>query len=241
MNKAEDNYQIIRQLQDGRDFLLAMIEQNPALLKTAEPRIRELFRHEQNPCVVHGSKQRGISLVELIMFIVIVSVALAGILLVMNVTTKSSADPVIHKQALAIAESLLEEVELMPFTYCDPDDPTAATAVAATGGCAVAANEESTTIGPEAGETRYSAATPFDNVSDYHGFDSTVDGGIKDITNNAVAALSGYSASISVSASNLPNVTAGDALLIEVTVIGPDGTPVVVDGIRARYAPRTTP
>ncbi len=186
-------------------------------------------------------KQRGISLVELIMFIVIVSVALAGILLVMNVTTKSSADPVIHKQALAIAESLLEEVELMPFTYCDPDDANAASAVAATGGCAVAANEESTTIGPEAGETRYSAVTPFDNVSDYHGFDSTVDGGIKDITNNAVAALSGYSASISVSASNLPNVTAGDALLIAVTVTGPDGTPVVVDGIRARYAPRTTP
>ena len=43
MNKAEDNYQIIRQLQDGRDFLLAMIEQNPALLKTAEPRIRDLI------------------------------------------------------------------------------------------------------------------------------------------------------------------------------------------------------
>ena len=62
--------------------------------------------------------QRGISLIELIMFIVIVSVALAGILLVMNVTTKGSADPLVHKQALAIAESLLEEVELMPFTYC---------------------------------------------------------------------------------------------------------------------------
>ena len=43
MNKAEDNYQIIRQLQDGRDFLLTMLEQNPALLKTAEPRIRQLF------------------------------------------------------------------------------------------------------------------------------------------------------------------------------------------------------
>ena len=77
-------------------------------------------------CTRH--KQRGISLVELIMFIVIVSVALAGILLVMNVVTRSSADPLIHKQSLAIAESLLEEVELMPFTFCDPDDPDAALA-----------------------------------------------------------------------------------------------------------------
>ncbi len=75
-------------------------------------------------CTRH--RQLGISLIELIMFIVIVSVALAGILLVLNVTTKSSADPLVHKQALAIAESLLEEVELMPFTYCDPDDVNAA-------------------------------------------------------------------------------------------------------------------
>ncbi len=86
-----------------------------------------------------AGSQRGISLIELIMFIVIISVALAGILMVMNHVTRSSADPLIHKQALAIAESLLEEVELMPFTYCDPDDANAATAASAVvgaGGCA---------------------------------------------------------------------------------------------------------
>jgi len=54
MNKAEDNYQIIRQLQDGRDFLLTMLEQNPALLKTAEPRIRELFEYERGENVAQG-------------------------------------------------------------------------------------------------------------------------------------------------------------------------------------------
>src|SRR5512145_118066 len=73
-------------------------------------------------------QQRGVSLIELIMFIVIISVALTGILLVMNIVTRSSADPLVHKQALAIAESLLEEVELMPFTFCDPDDASAVTA-----------------------------------------------------------------------------------------------------------------
>ena len=240
----------LAQSEQMREFFIEMWKQNPNLAKQGGVRVQALLtplgrvdakEMGSEPSGMKMTKQRGISLVELIMFIVIVSVALAGILLVMNVTTRSSADPVIHKQALAIAESLLEEVELMPFTYCDPDDANAASAVAATGGCAVAANEESTTIGPEAGETRYSATTPFDNISDYHGFDSTADGGIKDITNNAVAALSGYSASISVSASNLPNVTAGDALLIAVMVTGPDGTPVVVDGVRTRYAPRTTP
>ncbi|OGQ50943.1 MAG: hypothetical protein A3J24_11275 [Deltaproteobacteria bacterium RIFCSPLOWO2_02_FULL_53_8] len=67
------------------------------------------------PALCTLSSERGISLVELIMFIVIVSVGLAGILLVMDVATKSSADPVIRKQALTIVESLLDEIELKSF------------------------------------------------------------------------------------------------------------------------------
>ena len=57
-------------------------------------------------------RQAGLSLIELVMFIVIVGVAVAGVLSVMNVTTRHSADPMIRKQAQAIAESLLEEIEL---------------------------------------------------------------------------------------------------------------------------------
>lgn len=71
---------------------------------------------------------RGLSLVELVVFIMIVSAAVAGIIGVIGVTTRASVDPLIHKQALAIAEAVLEEVQLQPFTYCDPDDPAAATA-----------------------------------------------------------------------------------------------------------------
>ena len=212
-------------------------------------------------------KQRGISLIELIMFIVIVSVALAGILLVMNVTTKGSADPLVHKQALAIAESLLEEVELMPFTYCDPDDPTAATATSATvgaGACTVKVEG----IGPEAAyanqapaETRYYSATaPFDNVNDYNGCqmntgtaspgcDTTGSLGIRDINNNAIGPATGYSASIAVAAltSAFSGIAALDVnstpqvLLITVTVTGSDNVPVVLEGIRTRYSPRGVP
>lgn len=65
---------------------------------------------------------RGLSLVELIVFIVIVSAAVAGIIGVISITTQSSADPVIRKQALAIAEAFLEEVQLQPFTLCDAND-----------------------------------------------------------------------------------------------------------------------
>lgn len=64
-------------------------------------------------------RQAGISLVELIVFIVIVSVGIVGILSVMNITTQHSADPMARKQALAAAESLIEEILLKDFA--DPD------------------------------------------------------------------------------------------------------------------------
>lgn len=185
-------------------------------------------------CTRH--KQRGISLIELIMFIVIVSVALAGILLVMNVTTKGSSDPLIHKQALAIAESLLEEVELMPFTYCDPDDPAAATANS-TADCTAPVGGE--VPGPETGETRYSATTPFDNVNDYNNFHMTAAGGIQDINNNTV--LTGYDALVTMTQPGLGGIAGAETWLIKVTVTGPDSVPVTLEGFRTRYSPRTVP
>ena len=77
----------------------------------------------------HSSRRKplGLSLVELIVFIVIVGAAIAGIIGVISITTQSSADPVIRKQALAIAEAFLEEVQLQPFTVCDADDTGGAT------------------------------------------------------------------------------------------------------------------
>ena len=243
----------LAQSEQMREFFIQVWKQNPALVKQGGVKVQNLMTQLEigdsqalspRPLIAARWKQSGISLIELIMFIVIVSVALAGILLVMNVTARSSADPLIHKQSLAIAESLLEEAALMPFTLCDPDDVNAASAVTAadcTGGAGGANDEGKLPLGPEAGETRYHAATPFDNVSDYNGFDSVTDGGIKDITGSVVAALSGYSATVTVAQQSAGGIAAAESLLITVSVTGPDGMPVVVDGVRTRYAPRTTP
>ena len=62
---------------------------------------------------------RGFSLIELVFFIVVVSVALAGVLQVMQVTTRASADPLVRKQALALAESILQEA--LQKAFADPD------------------------------------------------------------------------------------------------------------------------
>ena len=62
---------------------------------------------------------RGFTLIELILFMVVVAVALAGILQVMNVTVAASANPMVRKQAVALAESILEEILQKEFS--DPD------------------------------------------------------------------------------------------------------------------------
>ncbi len=179
-------------------------------------------------------RQRGLTVIELVMFIVVVGVGVAGILLALNLTTGKSADPLIRKQALAAAEALLEEIELMPFTYCDPDDANATTATSPAG-CATSPEG----LGPEGGETRTDAANPFDNVSDYHGFSMT---GIQDITGTPLAGLSSYSASVSIdNTAALSGVAAGEVLRIAVTVTAPNGEQITVDGYRTRHSPNATP
>ncbi len=250
MNKAEHNFRLLQEIEENRRFLLQVYVQNPELLKTADERIRPLLEPLPIWKSAASTSQRGVSLVELIMFIVIVSVALAGIMLVMNTTTRSSSDPLIHKQALAIAESLLEEVELMQFNLCDPNDPFASTAVTAadcTAGLDQNKGGGALTTPTPATENRWSATDPFDNVADYGGF--AMAAGICDITNTTatcttpIAGLANYQATVAITRSGLAlGLPADDAALrITVTVTEPNGTNMVVDGIRARYSPRALP
>ncbi|RKZ95685.1 MAG: pilus assembly protein MshD [Gammaproteobacteria bacterium] len=65
------------------------------------------------------SPQTGATLIELIITIVIISIALTGILSIVNLTSSHSADPMVQQQSIAIAESYLEEILLLP--VIDPD------------------------------------------------------------------------------------------------------------------------
>jgi MSHA pilin protein MshD len=61
-----------------------------------------------------AEKQTGATLIELIVSIVIISTALAGILGLVNLTVLHSADPLVQHQAITIAESYLEEITALP-------------------------------------------------------------------------------------------------------------------------------
>ena len=62
--------------------------------------------------------QRGMTLIELVVSIVVISVGLAGVLGVFNLVIRHSADPLLIKQTQAVADALLEEILLKDF--CDP-------------------------------------------------------------------------------------------------------------------------
>lgn len=87
--------------------------------------------------------QRGLTLIELIVFIVIVAIGVTGILSVLITTSAKSADPIVRKQGIAVAEAMLEEVLLKDFAN------------------------------PTGGYIPGSDRTQFDDVSDYDGWSQT--------------------------------------------------------------------
>lgn len=158
-------------------------------------------------------RQCGLTLIELIIFIVIVSVSLAGILLVMNVTVKSSADPMVRKQALAMADAIMDEVLAKDFS-----NPV--------GGF-------TETNGTCANRTQY------DDVSDYDCFKTSSANrisGTSTLGSTSIASLSAYSASVDVDATTSKlGLTGGTQVkTITVTVTG-SGQTIQLIGYRTNY------
>jgi len=136
-------------------------------------------------------RMRGFTLVEMVVAMVIIGVGLGGVLLTFNTVVKSSADPMIQKQMVAVAEELMEEILLKPHAI----GGTAPTNALAACGAA------------------QSVRAGFDDVRDYHLYQTT---GVCDVDGDAVAGLESYAVSVNVSSASWQGVA--DTLRIEVTV-----------------------
>lgn len=185
---------------------------------------------------------RGFSLIELIIFIMVVTIAVGGVLRIITLTTSNSVDPQLRKQALVIAASLLEEIELAHFTWCDPGDPNPPPPLP--GGCTAGYNE---VMGPEASNT----SRMYDNVNDYGSLSGAAVTYTTDAAGNPFPA--GYVAKVTITAetglgpvgSTISSSTTSigmNVLRVSVAVsYGSGGDSVVLDGIRTRYAPLWQP
>ena len=153
---------------------------------------------------------KGFTLIELIVAIVIIAIGIASFTLLMNTSTKNSVDPMVRQQANAVAQSYLEEILLKPF--CDPDITTDCPTNCTTGSTCSNATCTENTGGAEIRST-------FDDVCDYTGLPDNV---VRDQT-GANIGLTGYQVTVTVhddSEADLNGLTgaASQSLRVDVNV-----------------------
>jgi len=157
----------------------------------------------------------GVTLVELIVALVIMGVALAGVVAVYASTTRASADPVVVQQMQAIADNLMEEILMKPFAPLDP------------------ANDAPS-------YRQGGARVNYNDVRDYDGYGADGNGnpsaGIVDVEGNAITGLERYTVIVHVTSVKLTGMTNPDALRVTVTVgvagNPADPAPIVLTGWR---------
>ena len=150
----------------------------------------------------------GLTLPELILFIVVVSAGLAGVLSVLNLTAAKSSDPFPVKQAMAVAEAVTEEISLK--NYAKP-------------------------AGGFAGPWTQANRQYFDTVDDFDisNFTWPGDGIYTQTGSTALPGLAGYKVNqVSVAATTLNGVA---AKLITVQVSDPTGAIYQLSAYRTNY------
>lgn len=148
-------------------------------------------------------RSRGFTIPELLLFIVVVSVALTGVLAALNSTGARSSDPAQRKQAIAVAEAFIDEV--MTREFSNPDEYT--------------------------GISNQTNRPVFVDVDDFNGFSSNgiYTRGTAFIPGTLISGLEDYSVAIQVAATTTPTgpsgqqVSAGKMKKVTVQVTTPGG------------------
>ncbi len=157
------------------------------------------------------SGERGLTLIELVISIVILAVAAVALYTALGLVAGHSSDPLIDEQATAIASAYLEEISSKAFV----DPSLAANAPACSGPV----------------ESR----PQMNNICDYNGL---VDIGAHDQQGQAIAGLGNYTITVAVynPTSAWQGITATDVLRIDIQVTYvPTGQNYVLTGLRTRY------
>jgi len=180
--------------------------------------------------------ERGFSLVEIVITIVIISIALTAAIASWGTIASRSADVMWQTKVSYLGQAYLEEIlsrrydELTPLggsPPCDPCSPTSLFGISA--GSPVTSKD---------GESR----DAFDDVDDYHGLTENAVGLFTEtVTPGGIQSYQGYSVSVEVRYVGASYFTAADTELVKeviVTVTPPANTgqgPVKFSALRGNY------
>ncbi|MEJ2444550.1 MAG: prepilin-type N-terminal cleavage/methylation domain-containing protein [Exilibacterium sp.] len=157
-------------------------------------------------------RQGGVTLIELVVFIVVVSVALVALLSVVNYSLSNSIDPLVRVRLLELAQSQLDEVLARKY---DENTPTGGVPA-----CGTANGPACAGIGLDGEDI--SDAGSLDDVDDFNGYSDTP--------------YAGYSRSVEVVAAGGDwGVAAAQAKRITVTVVSPGGESLQLSVYRANF------
>ncbi len=157
--------------------------------------------------IICQGRQAGVSLIELIVFIIIISVALVTLLKVFSQGVSHSVDPIVQVRALECAQSKLEEILARKF---DENSPTGG--VPACGSAELNASNCAGIV----------SDSDYDDVGDYNG---QVDTANADCTITVTVSEAG-------NALSLPN---NEARLIRVDVTSPGGGNTTLSAYKVNF------
>ena len=135
--------------------------------------------------------QSGFTLVEMVMAIAVLAVGLAGLLAAFNTAVMNSANPMVRKQILLVAEEMMAEVMLKPYAPSGTPPSNSAVSCGAAGAARLA----------------------FDDVRDYANYKTN---GVCDLNGLAVAGLESYQIEVGVQSETWQGIP--NALRVSVTV-----------------------
>jgi MSHA pilin protein MshD len=167
------------------------------------------------------TRQQGVTLIELVFFIIIMGVVMSGVLTAMVASTQSSTDPLIMQQGISIAESYMEEILSKPFL--DPYSVTTSADINTVPVCPTAPSER-----------RF-----YDNVCDYKG--NIQDAVVSDQFDAPITGLESFSVTVTIDETKpwdidaAHEISAGNVISVVVTVKHESFGSLSLKGYRTRY------
>jgi MSHA pilin protein MshD len=179
----------------------AFAHQDMRMKALVYPDVRASMKNKYGRSNMHKNNQ-GFSLIELIITIVVLSIALSALTSSLFKGVGRNADPLWQTKASQLSQAYLDEILSMRFAESSP------LGGGSIGSCSI--------DGTEIGEAGVTGRSLYDDVDDYHDLTETAD-----FLDTTVSSYSGYTVGIKVSCIEQGNPTLTNSKLIVLTITSP--------------------